>query len=569
MKIIPDLRINHESLLKSPYRSDLKRFIYVGGASCDAKRDAGLVELGELRIERLDLVVAIRDEIEADLIMGRSPDSVLSLLSTLKKFFVYVDVNGLFCDVDNLESNYLDYSEYLFMQAYGEKPSVKKSTAYGLVSQLSSLFGKILGIPQATALYTRTRHRYKKSSKRAVGKTAEKQNLEKTFKAGRFLTSLIEGITKDKVLGNLPMVVPVQGGLVKGDEVVFSSPADKWLCKPKSTWSNIQRDSSYSAIKNRQPVEKIEGTKRWLFVNLRVTAEFFVFIAQSGMNQTQARNLKRESFKYRSSGDSWIVTAYKKRKGGNVSFKIYKSYKPYFEKYLSFVNYFFPNSVWLFPIVGKNGKDFGSRSLTQYSGLRSVFCEHDIPWIVPSQLRNTRVNWLLRRSGDEELTADMSQHTKAVLRERYELPNQQRAISEITLFWKKNDPIRKSDLRVSLIDSQCSGRPEPIEGKPSKVVSPNCINPSGCLWCSKHRDVDTEDYVWSLMSFRHLKTIEAAGRMMPDEVPADLVVDRVTEKLSWFRKSSRKREGWVEECEQRIDEQYYHPNWSIVIEFLE
>lgn len=55
-------------------------------------------------------------------------------------------------------------------------------------------------------------------------------------------------------------------------------------------------------------------------------------------------------------------------------------------------------------------------------------------------LRNSRVNRLLRRSGDLELTAEMAQHAEQTLLGIYERPSQQRAMGEIMRFWNCADP---------------------------------------------------------------------------------------------------------------------------------
>ena len=183
--------------------------------------------------------------------------------------------------------------------------------------------------------------------------------------------------------------------------------------------------------------------------------------------------------------------------------------------------------------------------LTHFVAFRQLFEAHGLAWVTPRELRNTRVNWLLRRSGDPELTADMAQHTREVLKDQYERPSQQRAMVEVARFWSKHDPIKQKDLKASVISSSCNGDPESVADRPGGIVEPNCVNPSGCLWCKHHRDVDSEDYIWSISSFRHLKTIEASMTLSREEVPSDVVVDRLSEKLTWFKNSSSRRAGWV------------------------
>ncbi|MED5530243.1 MAG: hypothetical protein VYA99_07785, partial [Pseudomonadota bacterium] len=367
----------------------------------------------------------------------------------------------------------------------------------------------------------------------------------------------------------LPMNIPITSGLVKDDQVKLVTSSVDWLEQPAETLNQNQRISAAKIATGRAPTKNINGTRRWQYVNLRVNAEFLVFLAHSGMNVSEAASLRKCSFKYKSSGDSWIVRSYKNRRGGEVEFTIYKSYKLFLENHLKFIRYFFPESPWLFPIISQNGLEIGSRYIYQYKLLKTFLSKYKIPWISPKTLRKTRVNWLLRRSGDENLTAEMAQHTINVLRGQYERPSQQRAMVEITRFWTRYDPIKKNQLKSSVIASDCNGIPKALPNIPHLVVKPNCINPSGCLWCKHHRDSDTADYVWSLTSMRHLKCIEAGDSKSRNPIAADDVIDRLSEKINWYRNSNDIRKSWTEEAEQRIKEGYYHPNWKNIIEFLE
>jgi len=572
MANIPDLVIQCARLPKSSYACNLQRFLYVGGASSDARWGIDAInsgKFGQPRLERLTLLLSIKEQLEMELNAGKSYKSFTGTLSRVKHFFQFVDKYETQCSLDQLESIYLHYAEYLFRKVHIKPPRLSPTTAYGYANLLSRLFGRILDIPYATTLITRTRLKYPRQAKKSLSRTAEKQSLEDTFRLGVFLVDLVNGLSTDSILGELPLRIPIRNGLIENNEIQLNYPADEWLSGPKEKWTSVQKDSYRQIIKTRQPVQSIDKTKRWTLVNLRVTAEFLIFIAQTGINMTQAKYLRSEQFKYKSAGDSWEVRSYKSRRGGEVLFRIYKSYKPFLHNYISFINYFFPNSQWLFPIVSNNGKDFGRKPIYRYWILQKIITNSGIPWIPPKALRNTRINWLLRRSGDEELTAEMAQHTKEVLRQYYERPSQQRAMVEITRFWNKHDPIMQGDLVGSIIAGQCDGRPEAVDTKPTTVINPNCTNPSGCLWCKHLRDIDSEDYVWSLVSLRHLKSIEASGTVTRESLPADFATNRLSEKIKWFRNSNKTRAKWVMESEMRIEEGFYHPNWSNIIEFLE
>lgn len=579
---LPDLLIQSPDVseqLHGAFQLDLKRFLYVGAANYRANLAISMIdhgELGEPQQERLELLLAIKDELMARLIAGQSPNSVPHYLATLTHFFRFMDENQCSFSLEQLEANYLEYTECLFIRSKNKKSTINERSAYVKASTLSTLLGSILSIPGSVRLVNRTRFRAPSIAKKAVHKTVEKQSLEATFKQGNFLVDLVTGLSIEAVYGQLPLTISIRPELIGHDRIQLFAGLSKldFPSAPLDQWTANQKHSYLVAMKLRQPSHTIKGkggARRWYLVNLRVQAEFLIFLAQTGMNSAQAKELKRGTLKYKPLGDSWQVRCYKRRKSGEVSFRIYKSYKPFLEKYRSFISHFFPESESLFPLFDKNGKDesLTKSGLSSFAQIRAVLTDHAIPWITPSELRNTRVNWLLRRSGDADLTAEMAQHTREVLRQQYERPSQQRAMIEITQFWDKHDPIEQGDLTGSVIASSCNGQPEATEDKPTSVVEPNCVNPSGCLWCRHHRDSDTEDYVWSLASMHHLKSIEASMTLTQETVPADRVLERLAAKLSWFQNSNFERARWVDEAQKRIEEGYYHPNWSLIIEFLE
>jgi len=48
--------------------------------------------------------------------------------------------------------------------------------------------------------------------------------------------------------------------------------------------------------------------------------------------------------------------------------------------------------------------------------------------------------------------------------------------------------------------------------------------------------------------------------------PAELVIDRLTNKLNFIKISSPRRENWLKEALLRIEEGRYHPTWAKMIE---
>lgn len=104
------------------------------------------------------------------------------------------------------------------------------------------------------------------------------------------------------------------------------------------------------------------------------------------------------------------------------------------------------------------------------------------------------------------------------------------------------------------------------------ATKPDCLTPSGCLFCTHQRDIDSLDHVWSLVTYRLLKSFElkaegktASKKVLPQH-PAELVIDRLTSKLNFIQSSSPRREKWLMEALLRIEEGRYHPTWAKMIE---
>lgn len=102
---------------------------------------------------------------------------------------------------------------------------------------------------------------------------------------------------------------------------------------------------------------------------------------------------------------------------------------------------------------------------------------------------------------------------------------------------------------------------------PATAVQPDCMTPSGCLFCDHQRDIDSPDHVWSLASFRLLKSfeeVEAKSNLGPN--PAQATINRITAKLNFIEASSSERAQWVKEALLRLEEGRYHPAWEGLIE---
>lgn len=291
------------------------------------------------------------------------------------------------------------------------------------------------------------------------------------------------------------------------------------------------------------------------------------------MNPSQAAGISLCRFNYSSDINGYKVREYKPRRKGEVLFEIFNDYRCHFERYLEWRKELFPKEERLFPII--RTVVVRENQPVDFSQTITACKKSGITWTPPRTLRGTRVNWLLRRSGDPDLTADMAQHQTQTLLNVYETPSMQRAISEITRFHFNHDPaLADKPLLLAVAPGECDGIPKTASGKPQTAPEADCLRPSGCLWCEHHRDIDSFDYVWSLACFRHLKILELSKNPKTEKAansihPAEHAVQRLAEKLTWFRESNATRREWVEESLTRLDEGYYHDQWRYLIDFME
>ena len=158
----------------------------------------------------------------------------------------------------------------------------------------------------------------------------------------------------------------------------------------------------------------------------------------------------------------------------------------------------------------------------------------------------------------------------------YLRPSFQVAKVELTKFFIKNDPtLQSAAIGPAPAPGICNGIPAPAANMPSEAPKPDCTHPGGCLFCEHHRDIDSEDYVWSATSMKHLNRILITNYRSIEKNKPDIgshieaVMQILTQKLKWFESSNKKRRQWVEESLARCNEGDFHPHWGYLIESAE
>lgn len=547
---------------------DLRRLLYKGGASIPADQadeaiDRGL--LGEVQTERVELVRLIHECICGDLAGGGSPVTARGRITKLRLFIGWSDTCGASLNIAEVEKTYLDWTEHLLQRVRVVK-DLQQRSAYNHAVLVGQVLDAVLG--REKPIVRATRLRSPRTRKTPQGTKQDKQNLQKTFAFGRMLQDICDGTPLSAIWG-APLV---RIRLQQGGEIVYRPKGSRKSRPDTERRPSSLRQSARLALAYETNRSMAHSFRKDL-VNLRIQAELLMFIGQTGMNLAQALEVPLYRFSYSSDIDSYKVREYKPRRKGEVLFEIFSEYRGHFERYLGWRKELFPDTEnRLFPFIRRNGTRVNRR--IAFAAIKAACKELEVAWIAPSVLRGTRVNWLLRRSGDPDMTAEMAQHNKQTLLNVYETPSQQRAISEITRFHLRNDPALagKAPL-LAVAPGECDGTPKTSASKPQTGPEPDCLRPSGCLWCEHHRDIDSFDYVWSLACFRHLKILELS-QVLPTKGsktihPAEHATKRLGEKLSWFRESNSKRNEWVEESLARVEEGYYHDQWSYLIESME
>lgn len=544
---------------------DLKQLLYKGGAGLRVDKVERAIQqglLGDVLDERVELVYLVHEFINGKLTGGGSGVTALNQISDITDLFDWAERNNCSLTYDGIQGTYLSWAEHFVHRSKVIK-DLSERTAYTYANRVGQILDGVLGRQKPILHLTRlTRPKVRKPPQ---GVMAEKQLLQETFAFGRLLQDICDGLPLSVVWGPRNVQIPLQGEGVLVPHT-GSQPKPDTKRSANDLRSLEKRKLAY------ENDHSLEHRARKTVVNMRILAELLMFIGQTGINLAPAFPLKLRHFSYSSDIDGYKVREYKHRRGGEVLFEIYSEYRSHFERYLEWRRTLFPESKELFPVIREGAHEIRAPRF----GLIIDACKQaGVTWTPPSALRGTRVNWLLRRSNDPDLTAEVAQHHKQTLLQVYEVPSLHRTISEVTRFWQRNDPaLANADRSLAAAPGQCDGKPVMSPAKPAAAPTPDCTRPSGCLWCEHHRDIDSLDYVWSLACFRHLKILEMSRSCFRSSSntpshPAEYAINKLSEKLSWFRSSNSNRHNWVEEALARVEEGDYHPNWTYLIQAIE
>lgn len=521
--------------------------------------------------DRIPLVIAFHEAISSMISLGKSRALVESSLEVLWRFFSWSDANTEHISRESLIDIFKRWAEFQLYRTQIRK-EISAIHAYRQSSKMANLIAKALhlpGIKPGGTLLLQTRIRKPPEKKRVLSVKADKQNLDHTFEFGHVLTKICRALDLETVRGKLPILIDV------GGEKMLTLSGN--LMNPEMDTNAIENATARRRAEiARAPLSDSESLferhKRSGILNLRVECELLIFIAQTGMNLTQAAGLEKESYRWKSSGDDLeVFRVYKGRRSGDAIFRCFKAYRKHLESYMAWLDDtgLSDHDTRLFPLMGRSMiRAKGAR--VRFVSTRGTFKKINLPFIGPQQLRKTRVNWLLRRCRDPGLTAEQMAHDKEVLLRNYESPHHQSAAAEIVQFHSATGPCF-----LPPGPGICIGeghKPDSIAGLPKEAPRPDCISPEGCLFCTKHRDIMSSEYCWKLASHSHIKSLETAlyTPSAKQEVhPGYRVIDRINLKLEAIAAGSQIRAMWVKRAKDSIRSGRYHPYWDGHIKLLE
>jgi site-specific recombinase XerD len=457
-------------------------------------------EFGAPEMERLPLILKIKDVLEGRLSAGGSRTSAKTAIDTMRKFYSWADETGITLTLENVAPHFLSWSETLILRV--RLGAIKHLTAYGMACIVSGVLDEVFSLEQGLIRQTRLRRRVSNRLPPSV-------DVEQAFAFGHALCDVCDALTPEVIRGSLPILIRFRTG-----HLIEHWSGLRAIEKLKNKPSRLAVPNRIEGVMSMRHAWELDTSNRTRksVINLRIQAEMLIFVAQTGMNAAQVRTLTVGRFSYQSHSNGYLVRRiYKDRKKGEVEFEIYAEYRIFFERYLSWIRAIFPDREddLLFPLISTATSQ--RRSLNgvceNLKAVRSICKRLDINYVIPRDLRKARINWLARRSGDLDQTAEMAQHSREVLLRNYLAPDPQVAAGEITRFFQQqNQASHMAPGPGACIEPL----PSPVSDMPKNAPAPDCVSPSGCMFCSHHRDIDSLDHMWSLTTYRYLKTMVLA-----------------------------------------------------------
>ncbi|MGB3727119.1 MAG: hypothetical protein WA981_15325 [Glaciecola sp.] len=522
-------------------------------------------EYGRPHKGRIDWVLALVRSLQITVNKGYSYNSCKGIHKRFNLFYSWLNQHKKSFALSEQYENYVAYSHYLSCEVKAN--NLSHTTRYNNLLALSLFIDTISKDFLSTNLKSNDNSAFLTlgvSPPKAKKSQYNKQILSNTESLAHALLGIYFALTDTVIYGEYPLSFRVHSKSIS----INLSQAKRFDELAETTKKFRQRKEKIIGRKLLSPSKNPNHDNRYAILNLKRNAFFLMFIIATGVNLSQALSLVRVDVKQIRVNNEQTIYKFKNRAGHIIQVTIYKEFKPLLADYLDWRDRVFVGkyeSRWLFPSFLDHA-NFNDDLPVQFSptSLKKVLKQLDVPWQSAQKLRKTAINWTHRYldDNDSHLALEMAGHNIDTFYRSYHVPDHQRAITEASQFFMEFSPEN-----LSVLNGRCEGEPKPIESIPAIITTPDCMLPSSCLFCVKHRDLDSFDYIWSLVSFRFLKHLEAAhGRLDPTDYnaePVDLIINKITEKLNSFG-----RAVWLQKALDRVNQSDYHPHWVSAIDLL-
>lgn len=540
----------------------LRALLYCGGSAAhgftvEKQINSGL--LGALKASRLELVRLLHGYIVRRLDNGYSEWTTKRDITAFKVLYSHYDTLGADITVENVCELYEKYS---YDKAYDIDINNRKVGTYSAYTVDRVLVRVIESMLELSSRSLKSSFNYTSLKRRGLIARAKNDtgSINAGFQYGADLLDVIDSFSYEACFGELPLQVYFTDGALVEHWARLKTP-DTLLSAEGRNPHNVK------ATANQREENRLNGTLRTrsCLVNLRIDAEFNFFVAQTGMNVSDAYDLPMADYRYSSWEGDYRVTAYKERRKGDVEFYIYKEYREVFDEYLAFIRKLFPDGCeYLFPFVKTNSK----KRADAYSQARmkKLFSAVGKKCIDLRSLRSRRVNWMLRETHDPILSALVAQHTTETMFKSYIAPNHSIATREFSGLFAHMKTVRDS-----VANGRCSSEVKLVAIKDTAPINPDCINPAGCLFCEHYQGVRSLDYIWSMASYHYLKSAELARLPLNKRAegsPQKAIVDRLDALINEFEAQDEECSDWGAEARLRITELDFHHYFRGMIEVL-
>lgn len=528
--------------------ASLYPLLFVGGARLKPKMREATLRCEDMVLERVPLVIALHGALEALRVGGTASKTLANYYYALKAFYEWADENQQTPTLESVTAIYMKYAEHLYHRSNTLR-NMSSNSAFTIGATLGSAICSALDLESSPLMRTRLRN----SNKAPPWKRAQEAALDTEIPMfGNALLRLSNALSLEALAGELPLDVE----LAPNNK---TQVACRWAREAQPRLPNGGVDTA------------LLSDTRAALINLRIEADFLIFMSQTGLNLEQVRRLERTAFRFHKSISNpqhiEVSKTFKARRNGEVEFEIHTNYRNIFDRYLNFRDAIFgPNDgKKLFEFLKVNGRL--KPHYYDLSSVRRLFDRAGIPYKTPREIRAYRENYLLDKTGCLVTTSEMMQHSVTVAETNYVRQSFDSILRDVAIFQKQQESLRKSPA-----PGACAGKaPRIAEGAPEDAPRPNCTSPSGCLFCENRRDIDSMDHLWSLLSYRHLKAIELSKHRGndADSTPAYVTISRLSQIVDFISSSAPERMTNRNEAELRISEGWFHSAWASFIEFAE